>query len=113
ICPAINRWRKATSVPLLNGACSVSRQSNTSCQRRSISIASITSSSETPVYACTMVARANCAGGRNRRLPTETRCIECRQFILKSVIKDLVAVMTEKDKQLRSFDACDDGLLNG
>jgi hypothetical protein len=28
----------------------------------------------------------------------------------KSVIKDLVAVMAEKDKQFRPFDACDDGL---
>jgi hypothetical protein len=43
----------------------------------------------------------------------ETRCIERRQFLLKSIIKEGVSVMAEKDKQLRAFDACDDDLLNG
>jgi hypothetical protein len=38
-------------------------QSSTSCQRRSITIASITSSSLAPVYACTIVASASRAGG--------------------------------------------------
>jgi hypothetical protein len=46
---AISRARNPTSVPLLNGGRSASRQSNTSCQRRSITVASITSSSEAPV----------------------------------------------------------------
>jgi hypothetical protein len=46
---AISRARKPTSVPLENGARSASRQSNTSCQRRSITVASITSSSLAPV----------------------------------------------------------------
>ena len=36
-----------------------------------------------------------------------------RQFFLKSVTKQFMAMMTEKDKQLRSFDAGDDGLLKG
>jgi hypothetical protein len=46
---AISRARKPTSVPLENGGWVASRQSNTSCQRRSITVASITSSSEAPV----------------------------------------------------------------
>jgi hypothetical protein len=50
---------------------------------------------------------------RNRRVPTEARCIERRQFLLKSVVKQLMAVIAEKDKLLRSFDVCDDGLLTG
>src|SRR2546430_16361893 len=58
----MSRWRKATKVPLPNGACSQSRQSSTNCQRRSITVASITSSSETPVYASRMSARAKMAG---------------------------------------------------
>ena len=40
-----------------------SRQFSTTCQRRSIMVASITSSSETPVYACKRVASASWAGG--------------------------------------------------
>jgi hypothetical protein len=45
----ISRARNATSVALLNGACTWSMQSNTSCQRRSITLASTASASEAPV----------------------------------------------------------------
>jgi hypothetical protein len=38
-------------------------RSRTSCQRRSITVASITSSSLTLLYACRIVASASCAGG--------------------------------------------------
>ena len=40
---------RRSASPLLNGGSAQSRQSSTSCQRRSIVVASITSSSETPV----------------------------------------------------------------
>jgi hypothetical protein len=56
---AISRFRKFCNVPLANGGWSTSRQSSTNCQRRSITVASITSSSEAPVYACRIVARAS------------------------------------------------------
>jgi hypothetical protein len=46
---AISRARKPTSVVFENGAWAWSMQSTTSCQRRSITIASSTSSSEAPV----------------------------------------------------------------
>lgn len=46
---AISRPRNATSVALLNGACAWSMQSNTSCQRRSITLASTASASKAPV----------------------------------------------------------------
>jgi hypothetical protein len=46
---AISRTRNATSVALLNGAVAWSMQSNTSCQRRSITLASTASASEAPV----------------------------------------------------------------
>jgi hypothetical protein len=51
------------AVPLENGGSSAPRQSRTSCQRRSITVASITSSSLTPVQACRIVASASWAGG--------------------------------------------------
>jgi hypothetical protein len=46
---SISRARKPTSVVFENGACAWSMQSSTSCQRRSITVASSTSSSEAPV----------------------------------------------------------------
>jgi hypothetical protein len=46
---AISLARKATSVPFENGAVAWSMQSRTSCQRRSITVASSTSSSLAPV----------------------------------------------------------------
>jgi hypothetical protein len=64
---SISRCRNATSVPLLNGGSDWSRQSSTSCQRRSIAVASTTSSSEHPTYACSTVASANRAGGTGGR----------------------------------------------
>ena len=48
---------------------------------------------------------------QNGRVPTEARRIERRQFFLKSVIKESITVMPEKDKQFRSLDALDDCLL--
>jgi hypothetical protein len=60
---SISRRRNETKVPLENGGWPASRQSSTSCQRRSITVASITSSSLTPAYACTSVASASWAGG--------------------------------------------------
>jgi hypothetical protein len=45
----ISRAQKATSVAFENGAVAWSMQPSTSCQRRSITVASITSSSEAPV----------------------------------------------------------------
>jgi hypothetical protein len=73
---SISRRRNATSVPLLNGGRLASRQSSTSCQRRSIVVASITSSSEQPTYAWSTVASANWAGGTGgcpRRLSAYSR----------------------------------------
>jgi hypothetical protein len=46
---AISRARKPTSVAFENGAWAWSMQSSTSCQRRSIIVASSTSSSLAPV----------------------------------------------------------------
>ena len=46
---SISRLRNPTRVPLENGGSSAFMQSRTSCQRRSITVASITSSSLTPV----------------------------------------------------------------
>src|SRR4030095_12297144 len=48
---------------MLKGGVSVSRQASTNCQRRSMVVASITSSSETCVYAWSSIARASWAGG--------------------------------------------------
>jgi len=60
---SISRLRNATRVPLENGGSSAFMQSRTSCQRRSITVASITSSSLTFAYACRIVASASLAGG--------------------------------------------------
>jgi hypothetical protein len=60
---SISRAWNPTRVPFENGGRSASMQSSTSCQRRSITVASITSSSDTPAYACKIVAKASCAGG--------------------------------------------------
>jgi hypothetical protein len=46
-------------------------------------------------------------------VPTATWSIESRELFLKSVIKELVAVITEKDKQFRSLDARHDRLFCG
>jgi hypothetical protein len=59
----MSRARNAPSVAFENGATAWSTQSNTSCQRRSITVASITSSSLAPVEACRIVARPSSAGG--------------------------------------------------
>jgi hypothetical protein len=60
---SISRLRNPTRAPLENGGSSAPMQSRTSCQRRSITVASITSSSLTFVYACRIVASASRAGG--------------------------------------------------
>jgi hypothetical protein len=49
--------------PFEKGGSSAPMQSRTSCQRRSITVASIISSSQTPVQACRIVASASRAGG--------------------------------------------------
>ena len=79
---AISARRKPTSVPLLNGTASLSRQASTSCQRRSSWLASITSSSDTPVYACRISASASWAGGIGG-CPCAHSLYEGRQFRLE------------------------------
>jgi len=59
----ISNARNRQSVTLLKGARVSSRQSRTTCHRRSAAMTSTTSASDAPVYACRIVANANCAGG--------------------------------------------------
>ena len=107
---AIRRWRKPTRVPLLKGGSVQSRQSRTSCQRRSIVVASITSSSEAPVYAWRMVARASWAGGMGG-WPRRAVLVERRQFRLKRLRKEFMALLAQKDKQLGASNPFDDRLF--
>jgi hypothetical protein len=94
---------------VLKGGVSVSRQASTNCQRRSIVVASITSSSETCVYAWSSIARASWAG--HRRLALWVVFIEHHHLLLKGISKQFVAMLPQEHKQRGTVDALNDGVF--
>lgn len=106
----MSRWRKATKMPLLNGGSRQSRQSKTNCHRRSIVVASITSSSRDPGVGLQNHGQYQ-QGRSDRGVSPLAFTVETSQLLLKGLIQQFMSPLSQKDKQFRSSNPLDHLLL--